>query len=540
MRLIALLVPGMILSVTLAATSVAAPTAAPHAAAITRGVFLLSSATDTISVERFERTATRIRGELLFKLADQRWTYTLELDPVDGHVTQMQTEFRLASTGVDAPPIQTGSLKFVGDSVFATTGSGPTSRFATPHGATPFVNPSFVMQEQIARMALMQGPDSSTPAFAVSGGSTFEVHVTRVGADSVVLEVGGIAMRTRMNAAGDLLGGTIPSQGLTLTRLADADASLFTSTGPDYSAPAGAPYTAIEVSVPTRGAFNLAGTLTLPSAMKGRLPCIVTITGSGPEDRDERVPGVKGYRIFEQIADALGRRGIAVLRLDDRGVGASGGRFRGSTSLDFADDIEDALAWLRKDARIDGSKLALVGHSEGGLIAPMVAVKDKRLRGIVLMAAPAYTGRRIIEYQNGAAVDRGRPASPAARKSLLRRAMAEVDSIAKLDPWLDYFLRHDPLAVAARVRAPVLVLQGETDQQVTAEQSTLLASAFRSGGNKAVELRRFADLNHLFLRDPSGDPLGYSRLPDTAVPAEVMQALASWLQSRFSDARSGR
>jgi len=499
----------------------------------TRGTFLLTSANDTVSVERFERTPTRLSGELLFRIADQRWTYELDLDPGDAHVTHMRTAFRRASAGVDSPPLQSGTLEFVGDSVFARTGDRSLDRIATRRGATPFINPSFAMQEHMARMALAIGPDARATAFAVSGGSTFEVHVTRVGADSVVLEVGGIAMRMRVDGHGDFQGGVIPSQGLTLKRLAVLDPTLFTSAGPDYSAPADAPYTATEVRVPTRGGFALAGTLTLPRAARGRVPCVVTITGSGPEERDERIAGVKGYRIFHQIADRLGRSGIAVLRLDDRGTGGSGGRFKGVTTRDFADDIEDALGWLRKDVRVDGRRLALLGHSEGGIIAPMVAEHDALLRAIVLMAGPAYTGRRILEYQNGNAVDRGRPTSIATRDSLLQLAMADVDSAAARDPWLAMFLSHDPCNVARRVRTPVLVLQGETDRQVTAEQAELLAAAFREGGNRAVEVKRFADLNHLFLRDASGDPVGYSRLPDTAVPAEVLDAITTWLQARM-------
>ncbi len=528
MRVMRSILPCLCLS--LAAASVSAETVVSEA---TRGAFLMRTATDTVSIERFERTATRLKGELLFKLADQRWTYTLDLDPSDGHVTHMHTEFRRAGSGVTAPPLQSGKLEFFGDSVLATTGDRAPDRIATRAGATPFVNPSIVMQEHMTRLALAQGDDTRVSAFAVSGAATFEVHVMRVGADSVVLEVGGIAMRMHTNAAGEFQSGAIPTQGITITRLTEVDASLFTAAGPDYSSPAGAPYSALEVKVTTRGGFLLAGTLTLPTASKRPVPCVVTITGSGPQERDERILGVKGYRPFHQVADALGRRGIAVLRMDDRGTGASGGLFKGASTADFAADIEDAVVWLRKDSRIDGAKLALLGHSEGGLIAPMVAEKDPRLRAIVLMAGPAYTGRRIIEYQNGQAVQRGNPASAAVRDSLVRQAMAEVDSIAKVDPWMAFFLAHDPLTVAARVRTPALVLQGDTDRQVTAEQCDLLAEAFRKGGNKSVEARRFADLNHLFLKDPSGDPLGYSRLADTAVPAEVMQVITNWLVLRL-------
>lgn len=499
----------------------------------TRGAFVLQTATDTVAVERFERTSTTLRGELLFRIGDQRWTYALDLDPADGHVTRMETQFRRATAGVDAPPLQSGTLVFVGDSVLATTGTHATERLATRRGATPFVNPSFVLQEHMARLALAQGPDTRVGAFAVSGGSTFEVHVTRLGADSVVLEVGGIAMRMHMNAAGDFIGGGVPSQGLTLTRVAALDPRLFTPSAPDYSAPLGAPYSAIEVAIPTRGGFTLAGTLTLPLAGNGRAPCAITISGSGPQDRDQQLQGVKGYQIFRQVADALSRRGIAVLRLDDRGTGASGGSFRGSSSLEFARDVEDALAWLRQDSRVDPAKLALIGLSEGGLIAPLVAEKDAGLRAMVLMAAPAWPGRRILEYQYGAIVDRGRPATPALRDSLLRQTMSEVDSVARVDPWMRFFVTHDPLKTAARVRVPVLVLQGETDRQVTAEQADQLATAMRGGGNKAVTVRRFPGLDHLFLNDATGDPLGYSKLADTAVPQDVLRAIGEWLQSRL-------
>ena len=176
----------------LAAVSAAAPVGSVH------GAFLLTSANDTVAVERFERTATRLSGELLFRMADQRWTYVLDLDRRDGHVTHMRTEFRRASAGVDSPPIQSGTLEFVGDSVYARTGERSPERIATRRGATPFINPSFAMQEHMARLALAEGPDARVVAFTVSGAATFEVHVTRVGADSVVLEVGGIVMRMRV------------------------------------------------------------------------------------------------------------------------------------------------------------------------------------------------------------------------------------------------------------------------------------------------------------------------------------------------------
>ena len=137
----------------------------------------------------------------------------------------------------------------------------------------------------------------------------------------------------------------------------------------DYSAPPGAPYEAIAVTVPSPAGHTLAGTLTLPKGASRAHPvaAIVTITGSGPEDRDEALPGVDGYRPFRQFADSLGRRGIAVLRMDDRGYGESTGKHKGATSADFADDIRAGLAYLRTRPEIDAKRLGLLGHSEGGL-----------------------------------------------------------------------------------------------------------------------------------------------------------------------------
>src|SRR5207237_1259559 len=165
------------------------------------------------------------------------------------------------------------------------------------------------------------------------------------------------------------------------------------------------------------------------------VPAMVTITGSGLEDRDESLPSVlKGYVPFRQIADTLGRRGIAVLRMDDRGFGASTGDPKVATSADFADDIRAGLAYLRTRTDIDAHRLGLIGHSEGGMIAPMIAATDTALRGIVLLAGPSISGRAILRYQNQQAIARNTALSPAKRDSLLERAMLRVDSLGTTLP----------------------------------------------------------------------------------------------------------
>jgi hypothetical protein len=346
-----------------------------------------------------------------------------------------------------------------------------------------------------------------------------------------VVAFAGLSFRFGLDADGDVTGGRVPEQGLAIVRVASLPPGLLTLAAPDYSAPAGAPYTATEVTVPARGGFTLAGTLTLPPQSHGPVPCVVTITGSGQEDRDESIAFVPGYRPFREVADALGRRGIAVLRLDDRGVGGSGGPVRGATSEDFARDIEDALAWLRSRPGIDGSRLALLGHSEGGLIAPMIAARAPRLRAIVLMAGPSWTGRRILEYQNGRVIDKN--VAYVSRDSARRAVKSEVDSLGAKDKWLAFFLDYDPLVMLRKVKTPVLLMQGETDRQISAVQVAELADALARAGNRDVTKLVFPAANHLFLADPDGDPSGYAKLPEHQMGPRVLVPLADWLEKRL-------
>ena len=199
------------------------------------------------------------------------------------------------------------------------------------------------------------------------------------------------------------------------------------------------------------------------------------------------------------------------------------------TSADFADDIRAGVTYLRSRPEIDAARIALVGHSEGGMIAPMVASTDPKIAGIVLMAGPAYTGRRIIDFQlrNGVM---GADQVPVDKKdSTLKVVIAQFDSTTGKVPWMQYFLAYDPLPTARKVKAPVLMMQGGTDQQITPDQAPVLEQAFRAGGNKDVTMRVFKDRNHLFLDDPSGFPGGYVKLTNGHVDGEVMGTLADWL-----------
>jgi dienelactone hydrolase len=506
--------------------------AVPAPASAQGDMLLLMRGPDTVAVETLRRAPGRLDVELVDRSTKARMSMALTLTP-SAQVVKMENQYRRADADPGTKPIQSAVLVFVGDSVIAEItnqgGTTRTQRIGTRAGAVPYVNPSFAILEIAVVRLLQAGVDSlAVPIFMVAGGSTLNAVIRRASSDSAIFSFApGMDARLAVDRDGRILGGTIPTQGLTIVRGTASQAALFVPP-PDYSAPAGAPYTAEDVTVPTPMGHSLAGTLTLPRGA-GPFPAIVTITGSGSQERDEEIPMVRGYRPFRQIADTLSRMGIAVLRMDDRGVGGSGGNARTATSEDFAKDIEAGVAYLRARKEIDGHRIGLLGHSEGGLIAPMVAAKDPSLRAIVLMAGQAQTGRAIISFQNQYAIEHSPAIAAGARDSALAAALRQVDSIAATSPWIRFFLDYDPLVTARKVRVPTLILQGATDQQVTPEQAEVLGRAIRSGGNRNVTVLVFPETNHLFLLDPSGNPSGYSALGTSEIRPEVIATLTEWL-----------
>lgn len=304
---------------------------------------------------------------------------------------------------------------------------------------------------------------------------------------------------------------------------------------PDYSAPADAPYTAEDVLVKTPAGHTLAGTLTLPKgAGRGKpVGAIVTVTGSGAQDRDEAI-GLPGFRPFRQIADSLARRGIAVLRMDDRGTGASGGTFKGSTSADFAEDVRAGLAYLRTRPDIRSDRLGVLGHSEGAIIAPMVAEKEPKLRGIVLLAGIAQPGRTALQFQIKNGYERDTRMTPEKRAESIAAIPARIDGMMAADPWMKFFITYDPAVTMRRVKTPVLILTGSRDQQAVPAEVALMEAAFKEGGNKDVTARILPDLNHLFVHDTDGFPGNYAKLPaPVMVDAGVLEMVSDWVAKRF-------
>jgi uncharacterized protein len=376
---------------------------------------------------------------------------------------------------------------------------------------------------------------------SVDQGATIPIDTITVNGDAVRLEIKSpaIAVEGTLNKERTELTGTFIQSDqrfpLTLKRSEQAAVTPTPKPKPDYSAPADAPYIAEEVVVKTPAGHVLAGTLTLPKGASRDKPvgAIVTVTGSGPQDRDENI-GLPGFQPFRQLADALGRHGIAVLRMDDRGTGASGGTFKGSTSADFAEDIRAGLAYLRTRPEIRSDRLGVMGHSEGALIAPMVAEKEPTLRAIVLLAGIAQPGRTALQFQLKNLIEHNTKLTPEMRDSQIADIPNRIDAMMETDPWMKFFLTYDPAATMRRVKTPVLILTGSRDQQALPEHVALMEAAFKEGGNKDVTARVLPDLNHLFVQDTDGFPGNYAKLPaPILMRTDAVTTVVDWLAQRL-------
>ncbi len=307
-----------------------------------------------------------------------------------------------------------------------------------------------------------------------------------------------------------------------------------------------------EVRVVVDGTVTLAGDLALPSlpslpsvrppaATPAPVPAVLLLSGSGPQDRDGARTELPGYRPLVDIADTLLTAGFAVLRLDDRGVGGSSGRFAGATTDDFARDAAAAVTWLRRQSRVQPERIALVGHSEGALVALLVARDDPRVWVLGLLGAASRPGREVARWQRATLVAGDLTTwPPAQRAAVLARAESDADAIAATDPWLRTWFSLDPRAIARDVRQPVLLLHGANDRQVPVEQSDELAAALHDA--RSV---RLPHTNHLLLDDFDGDPRGYVRLAARRVEGEILRALVAFLaqqngENRFSEGRTAK
>jgi dipeptidyl aminopeptidase/acylaminoacyl peptidase len=324
------------------------------------------------------------------------------------------------------------------------------------------------------------------------------------------------------------------------------------------------------VTIPSVPGVQLAATVTLPAGA-GPFPAVVFVPGSGPHDRDETIVG---HRPFLVIADYLARRGIASVRYDDRGVGKSTGDFGRATLADLADDAEAAVRFARTVPGVAPDRVGILGHSEGGLIGPMVAARSRDVAFVVMLAGPGVPLDSLLLLQ-GAATARaegvpattittgtamrhrlfaavrgaGDSADAAARvqaalqESLAGESPATRDSAAALprpmvgqllSPSFRYLVRYDPGPALRQVRVPVLALDGTLDTQVpAAEDLAAVAAALKAGGNRDFETVALPGLNHLFQTARTGAPSEYATTDETVAPA-AMERIAAWIARRFA------
>jgi len=330
------------------------------------------------------------------------------------------------------------------------------------------------------------------------------------------------------------------------------------------------PYKIEEVTFENpKGGHKLAGTLTLPKKGKAPFPAVILVSGSGPQDRDETI---LGHKPFWVIADDLSRNGIAVLRYDDRGVGKSGGNFAVATSEDFATDALAAFQFLKGNKKIDAKKIGIAGHSEGGLIAPMVAVQASDVAFLILLAGTGVDGGEILLEQGKLVAEReGIPAETTEKIAALNKDIYDImrsnsnndetgrkiearltdwgSTLPKEDkmamawtnespkqmtkeltsPWMSFFIRYNPAPTLEKVKCPVLALNGEQDIQVPSKQNLpAIEAALKKGGNTNVKIMEIPRLNHLFQTCEKCSVSEYGSLVETFSP-DVLKIMREWI-----------
>ncbi len=500
---------------------------AAHAQPVRAATFIYRRGADTLGTETINVTDTLAVGVLSLRGQPRvEWTQRRRGQALTGLTLRAFG----AGTPAGATPMQIATITVTGDSATAEISGGGqsvTQKLPTKAGAIPLINQS-VLHMMVVGQHMLEIGASTFNVFLASGGQTLSATTARKG-DTLVVALAGVEARA-VSMRDPMPTLITTSQGIQIVRATgDVPASASLAPRINYDAPANAPYTAEQLRIPSGRGYDLAATLTRPKGTS-KVSVVITISGSGQQERDERLSIVPGFQIFREIADTLGRRGIAVLRFDDRGAGESGGveTLARVTSADFADDVRSIVAWLRTRPDVDGSRIALAGHSEGGIIAPMVAATDPALKAIALLAGPAYTGRRVLDFQLRGEAGRAATLSTSQRDSVQKSVAAMTDSLARATAWMKYFVDYDPLVTARKVKQPVLILQGGTDHQVTPEQADTLVATFKASGNAKVTMKKFPATNHLFVPDPSGIPTGYTSLKDVHVRREVLGALVDW------------
>jgi len=321
----------------------------------------------------------------------------------------------------------------------------------------------------------------------------------------------------------------------------------------------------IEEIVAKGPAGKLGGTLTKPNG-KGPFPLVICITGSGAQDRDETI---FNHKPFFVLADALTRNGIAVLRMDDRGVGSSEGNPALSTSLDFAQDIQACINTMKHKEGVDANRIGLLGHSEGGIIAQILAAQNPSdIAFVCSMAGIGITGMDLLIWQTRKVTSKTLPMgevekSVRRQKTILTMIKESKDSLAlrilltdslgtwaveqqKMfmvnspefraqlnqlqSPWLRFFIGYDPAEYLPKVKCPIFAINGSEDMQVESQTNLQqIENLLKSGGNRSVKIKEYQGMNHLFQKCATCDVEEYAKI-ETTIEQEVIDDIISWLK----------
>jgi pimeloyl-ACP methyl ester carboxylesterase len=302
------------------------------------------------------------------------------------------------------------------------------------------------------------------------------------------------------------------------------------------------------INIPSNG-FSLAGTMSRPAQSDAtRLPAVVLIAGSGSADRD----GVAfGIPVLGEVAGALADAGFLVVRYDKRGIGQSGGRAEAASLADYADDVRAVVKMLSDRKDVDPKRIAVVGHSEGGLVALMAAAKDKKIEAVALMATPGATGAEVALAQQQRLLNR-MTLTPEEKQSKvdaqkkIHEAVITGKGLELLppdvrrtvdNPEFQSVLVSDPARLIPEVKQPLLIVQGEVDTQVEPANADKLEALARKRKNAPpVEVVKVPSVNHLLASAATGEVDEYSLLKDKHVNQAVTQALVTWLKKTLSAA----
>jgi len=387
------------------------------------------------------------------------------------------------------------------------------------------------IEQAIARARILDKSSSRIPGASLYSNARSEITVKRIAATDWVVGYQDKTYLVLTDEQGCMLTATMPDYGVVIERrvgFAAADYPLW----PPYAAPPDAAYSAEDVSIRASQGHVLAGTLTVPRH-KETVPAAVLITGLSPHERNN---GTAPWMPFRDISDALTRAGIAVLRVDDRGVGKSSGDKATFTIFDKADDVRTEVAWLRTQAGIDPKRVMLVGYSEGGIIAPMVAAKDQSLAAVITLAGPGVSGMEVAKYQVEQPILKDPSIPESDRQKEFTKQLA--DALKDLSPHETTFLKTDPLEYDGQVRCPALIIQGGADATVPVRSAERIASFMRANGNRDVTLRIFPGVSHSLLPDPVGLSSGWAALPAFLTAPDLLQEITRWSIGRL-EADSG-